>query len=179
MLAEYESFDRTLATHMAPQCQVLMPRSFMLNDYKQLHTAVLWHNHRAIQQQLRRCTTHALDSRGVASRQCPPPRQPVLPPAWLSTSRLHPASLVRETDALGFTFRHNVGPNQRLGGHVTHPVELPYDGFIFACFGNYQKLDPETFGMWMRVLSRVPGSVLWMLVHHGHEVRTSALVALR
>lgn len=40
---------------------------------------------------------------------------------------------------------------------------LPESAFVFACFNAMYKFDPETFGVWMRILDRVPGSVLWLL----------------
>lgn len=40
---------------------------------------------------------------------------------------------------------------------------LPPSGFVFCCFNNVRKLTPEVFGIWMRLLNRVPGSVLWLL----------------
>ena len=40
---------------------------------------------------------------------------------------------------------------------------LPEHGFVFCCFNNTYKLMPETFDVWMRLLARVPGSVLWLL----------------
>jgi predicted O-linked N-acetylglucosamine transferase (SPINDLY family) len=40
---------------------------------------------------------------------------------------------------------------------------LPAAGFVFACFNNSYKITPETFSGWMRILTRVPGSVLWLL----------------
>ncbi|MET0552428.1 MAG: hypothetical protein ABW221_05290, partial [Vicinamibacteria bacterium] len=40
---------------------------------------------------------------------------------------------------------------------------LPEDAFVFACFNANYKIEPEVFGDWMRVLDRVPGSVLWLL----------------
>ena len=39
---------------------------------------------------------------------------------------------------------------------------LPEDGFVFCCFNNTYKLGPETFGVWMRLLTATPGSVLWL-----------------
>ena len=40
---------------------------------------------------------------------------------------------------------------------------LPEDGIVFVnCNGHY-KFDPETYGTWMRILKRVPGSVLWLM----------------
>ena len=40
---------------------------------------------------------------------------------------------------------------------------LPADAFVFACFNATYKIDPRVFDAWMRVLGRVPGSVLWLL----------------
>jgi predicted O-linked N-acetylglucosamine transferase (SPINDLY family) len=40
---------------------------------------------------------------------------------------------------------------------------LPETGFVFCCFNNNYKILPETFDVWMRILKRVPGSVLWLL----------------
>jgi len=41
-------------------------------------------------------------------------------------------------------------------------LELPPAGFVFACFNNNYKITPEVFDIWMRLLSSVPGSVLWL-----------------
>jgi predicted O-linked N-acetylglucosamine transferase (SPINDLY family) len=40
---------------------------------------------------------------------------------------------------------------------------LPEEGFVFCCFNNSFKIRPDTFDIWMRILKRVPGSVLWLL----------------
>lgn len=42
-------------------------------------------------------------------------------------------------------------------------MRLPPDVFVFCCFNNNYKILPEVFGVWMRLLSGVPGSVLWLL----------------
>jgi predicted O-linked N-acetylglucosamine transferase (SPINDLY family) len=39
---------------------------------------------------------------------------------------------------------------------------LPQAGFVFCCFNNNYKITPETFDGWMRILSQVEGSVLWL-----------------
>ena len=39
---------------------------------------------------------------------------------------------------------------------------LPESGFVFACFNQVYKIEPEVFHAWMRMLLRVPGSVLWL-----------------
>ena len=40
---------------------------------------------------------------------------------------------------------------------------LPQDAFVFCCFNNNYKIQPETLSCWMRILERVPTSVLWLL----------------
>jgi predicted O-linked N-acetylglucosamine transferase (SPINDLY family) len=40
---------------------------------------------------------------------------------------------------------------------------LPPSGFVFCSFNNTYKFTPPVFGAWMRILQRVPGSVLWLL----------------
>jgi predicted O-linked N-acetylglucosamine transferase (SPINDLY family) len=39
---------------------------------------------------------------------------------------------------------------------------LPANGFVFCCFNNSYKITPEVFDSWMRILARVPDSVLWL-----------------
>ena len=40
---------------------------------------------------------------------------------------------------------------------------LPEEGFIFCSFNNNYKTTPEVFEVWMNLLRRVEGSVLWLL----------------
>jgi predicted O-linked N-acetylglucosamine transferase (SPINDLY family) len=40
---------------------------------------------------------------------------------------------------------------------------LPEDAFVFACFNNNYKITPTVFDSWLRILSLVQGSVLWLL----------------
>lgn len=40
---------------------------------------------------------------------------------------------------------------------------LPERGFVFCCFNNNYKIAAPVFDVWMRLLSRVDGSVLWLL----------------
>jgi predicted O-linked N-acetylglucosamine transferase (SPINDLY family) len=41
-------------------------------------------------------------------------------------------------------------------------VGLPERGFVFASFNNSFKFTPEMFDIWMRLLRRIDGSVLWL-----------------
>jgi predicted O-linked N-acetylglucosamine transferase (SPINDLY family) len=57
---------------------------------------------------------------------------------------------------------------------------LPEEGFVFCCFNNAYKILPEIFAVWMRLLARVPGSVLWLLetgVHAKANLRREAATA--
>lgn len=40
---------------------------------------------------------------------------------------------------------------------------LPASGFVLCCFNHSWKIDAATFAGWMRILSALPGSVLWLL----------------
>lgn len=40
---------------------------------------------------------------------------------------------------------------------------LPDDAFVFCSFNNNYKFTPQVFAVWMSLLRRVPGSVLWLL----------------
>jgi len=48
---------------------------------------------------------------------------------------------------------------------------LPETGFVFCCFNNNHKITPEIFEIWMRLLSQVSGSVLWLLKDNDAVVR--------
>ncbi len=43
---------------------------------------------------------------------------------------------------------------------------LPDDAFVFCSFNNNFKITEEVFASWMRILLRVPGSVLWLVSDH-------------
>lgn len=40
---------------------------------------------------------------------------------------------------------------------------LPATGFVFCCFNANYKIQPDTFGQWMRILRAVEGSVIWLI----------------
>jgi len=48
---------------------------------------------------------------------------------------------------------------------------LPDAGFVFCCFNNSYKITPRVFDVWMRLLSALPGSVLWLLEGNAGAVR--------
>jgi protein O-GlcNAc transferase len=42
-------------------------------------------------------------------------------------------------------------------------IGLPDEAFVFCCFNNSTKITAQMFDIWMRLLHRVQGSVLWLL----------------
>jgi predicted O-linked N-acetylglucosamine transferase (SPINDLY family) len=40
---------------------------------------------------------------------------------------------------------------------------LPGNAFVFCCFNNNYKISPSEFNIWMRLLTNVEGSILWLL----------------
>jgi protein O-GlcNAc transferase len=51
---------------------------------------------------------------------------------------------------------------------------LPEDAFIFCCFNNMYKINPQIFDIWMRLLATKSNSVLWLI-----ETNSTALLNLR
>lgn len=52
-------------------------------------------------------------------------------------------------------------------------VGLPEDAFVYVCMNGLHKLDAEAFGVWMRILDRVPGSVLWLPDEGGRSAQAN------
>lgn len=53
----------------------------------------------------------------------------------------------------------------RVGGATPPSREalgLPENGFVFCCFNNNNKITPDVFDVWMRLLAGIEGSVLWL-----------------
>jgi protein O-GlcNAc transferase len=50
-------------------------------------------------------------------------------------------------------------------------IGLPEKGFVFCCFNNSYKILPDMFAIWMRLLGRIEGSVLWLLEDNPAAVR--------
>jgi len=58
-------------------------------------------------------------------------------------------------------------PNDDSRGFSQKPMNrsdmgLPDDAFVFCCFNNNYKISPTEFDIWMRLLTKVEGSVLWL-----------------
>lgn len=56
---------------------------------------------------------------------------------------------------------------------------LPASGFVFCCFNNNYKITPDIFEVWMRLLTEVSGSVLWLLEDNAAVSRNLRSEALR
>ena len=54
--------------------------------------------------------------------------------------------------------KREVGPMPKRSDY-----SLPDNAFVYCSFNNNYKYTPEMFGAWMRILRRVPKSVLWLL----------------
>jgi protein O-GlcNAc transferase len=50
---------------------------------------------------------------------------------------------------------------------------LPNEGFVFCCFNNNFKITPEIFDLWVRLLEKTTGSVLWL--YEDNETATQNL----
>ncbi len=48
---------------------------------------------------------------------------------------------------------------------------LPQDSFVFCCFNNNFKITPNVFDVWMRILTAVEKSVLWLLEDNSTAVK--------
>jgi protein O-GlcNAc transferase len=54
---------------------------------------------------------------------------------------------------------------------------LPQNAFVFCCFNNPQKITPEIFDIWMRLLRATEGSVLWLYAGNAKAVTNLRLEA--
>jgi predicted O-linked N-acetylglucosamine transferase (SPINDLY family) len=43
---------------------------------------------------------------------------------------------------------------------------LPKDAFVFSAFHRAEKVEPQSFGLWMEILRQTPASVLWFYSSH-------------
>ena len=76
---------------------------------------------------------------------------------------------------------YQVNDRQRVIGQrpTKAACGLPEDAFIYCCFNNNHKFTPEVFGSWMRILKRVPTSVLWLIADNAQIRETLCLAAER
>lgn len=60
---------------------------------------------------------------------------------------------------------HVIGPEMSRAA-----AGLPAEGFVFCAFNNPEKIDTPTFDVWMRILARTPGSLLWLSRTHSAAI---------
>jgi predicted O-linked N-acetylglucosamine transferase (SPINDLY family) len=76
-------------------------------------------------------------------------------------------------DQEGFFKEKPYRPAETLMGYYAPPeiagplpsrasLGLPDSGFVFCCFNNNYKIQPDTFAIWMDLLRDIDGSVLWL-----------------
>jgi protein O-GlcNAc transferase len=56
---------------------------------------------------------------------------------------------------------------------------LPTDAFVFCCFNNSFKITPDVFDIWMRLLTKVDRSALWLLKTNASAVESLRAEAVR
>jgi predicted O-linked N-acetylglucosamine transferase (SPINDLY family) len=59
---------------------------------------------------------------------------------------------------------HANDTTRRISGRTPtrHELSLPDQGFVFCCFNRSLKLSASVFDVWMKLLARLDGSVLWL-----------------
>jgi predicted O-linked N-acetylglucosamine transferase (SPINDLY family) len=89
----------------------------------------------------------------------------VIPP---EDERYFTEKVVRLPDAYQCNDRKRAVADRTPTRADTH---LPENGFVFCCFNNNYKITPDVFGIWMRLLKAVDGSVLWLLRDNASAAR--------
>ena len=67
------------------------------------------------------------------------------------------------TEKLAYIPIYQVNDKKVISDRVFTRTELglPEKGTVFCCFNNSYKITPEVFDIWVEILQKVPGSVLW------------------
>lgn len=63
--------------------------------------------------------------------------------------------------------------------HSRADAGLPEDAFVFASFNNSFKFNPAMFDVWMRLLNRIGGSILWLPAGNAAAMRNLAAEAVK
>lgn len=76
----------------------------------------------------------------------------------------HAADFIEHIAQLPQCYQPNDGTRTRLQDRTRQECGLPDDALVFSSFNQSYKITREVFTSWCRILQRVPGSVLWLLV---------------
>ena len=79
------------------------------------------------------------------------------------TTIIPPASQECYSEKVIYLPSYQVNDSQRKigeGKFTRENLGLPEQGFVFSCYNSLYKIQPATFEIWMRILHRVPDSVL-------------------
>jgi len=68
-------------------------------------------------------------------------------------------------------------PSRPLAAAARAEAGLPADGFVFCCFNIHRKISRPVFESWMRLLTAVPGSLLWLLDDTANETLRAGAAA--
>jgi protein O-GlcNAc transferase len=61
---------------------------------------------------------------------------------------------------------YQINNNEREIANISYKksdFDLPENAIVFCCFNHTYKIDPQTFKVWMKILTRVKNSVLWLM----------------
>jgi len=70
---------------------------------------------------------------------------------------------------LPHSYQPNSAMRPRLAPFSRKSYGLPEQAFVFCSFNSHFKITEAVFDVWMRLLSEIPGSVLWLLKDAGDE----------
>ncbi|MEZ0330848.1 MAG: tetratricopeptide repeat protein [Methylophilaceae bacterium] len=90
----------------------------------------------------------------------------------ISDGFITPPSFTSNSESTGYAEKLALLPTCYQANDSKRPVAatptrqqagLPADAFVYCCFNQSFKILPEVFNVWMRLLQKVPDSVLWLL----------------
>jgi predicted O-linked N-acetylglucosamine transferase (SPINDLY family) len=79
------------------------------------------------------------------------------------TPEAHWGDYAEKIISLPDTFQVNDSKRAVPGPMTRAQAGLPDDAFVFCSFSNTFKYNPDLFDVWVKILQRVPNSVLWLL----------------
>jgi len=81
---------------------------------------------------------------------------------------------------LPYSFQVNDRTRRISSHHFTRDeLGLPANAFVFCCFNNSYKITPDVFDLWMRLLSKLDESVLWLSGSNASAVKSLRAEAMR